>query len=177
MATMAPASAESERIAEWVREYGGAVRGYLRGIIGQLDAIDDLFQEVFSRAWQGRRRYEERGHARAYLLQIADRVVCDRFRRTKPETTLGEGIWEIVEKSAKMSEPSQNAVRNEAARRLDAALGQLNPLQKRALLLRYFGQLSFHEIAETLGCPLNTALSHCHRGLQSLRKQFEGDEP
>src|ERR1700686_1611433 len=98
MAMMAPAAAESERVAEWVREHGGAVRGFLRGIIGPLDALDHLFQEVFYRAWQGRRHYEERGQARAYLLQIADRVVCDRFRRTKPETTLGEGIWEIAER-------------------------------------------------------------------------------
>ena len=174
---MAPEAADTERFAEWVREYGGAVRGYLRGLIGRLDAIDDLFQEVFSRAWQGRRRYEERGHARAYLLQIADRVVCDRFRRAKPETPMGDGIWEIGERATNMSDPVRNADRNEAARRLDGALDQLSPLQKRALLLRYYGQLSFNEIADSLGCPLNTALSHCHRGLETLRKQFEGDEP
>ena len=69
-----PEAADSERIAVWVREHGAAVRGYLRAILGRDDAVDDLFQEVFARAWQGRLRYEERGHARAYLLQIVDRA-------------------------------------------------------------------------------------------------------
>ena len=177
MGTMAPESAESERVAAWVREHGEAVRGYLRGIVGRIDLVDDLFQEVFCRAWQGRQRYEERGFSRAYLLQIADRVACDRFRRSRPETTLGDEIWSIGESTAANHGPAAEAARAEAARRLEAALDVLSPIQRRALLLRYFGQLTFSEIAGTLDCPLNTALSHCHRGLQALRKQFEGEEP
>jgi DNA-directed RNA polymerase specialized sigma24 family protein len=38
------------------------------------------------------------------------------------------------------------------------------------LLLRYYGQFSFAEIAEMTGWPMNTALSHCRRGLEALRK-------
>jgi RNA polymerase sigma-70 factor (ECF subfamily) len=173
METLAPESVDSRRFAAWVREHGAAVRGYLRGIVGRLDWIDDLVQEVFYRAWQGRDGYEERGHARAYLLQIADRAACDRFRRGKPETTLGDQIWEVREHAHHANNPFDNAASSEASKRLDAALDQLTPIQKRALLLRYYGELSFNEIAETLGCPLNTALSHCHRGLQALRTHFE----
>ena len=53
---------------------------------------------------------------------------------------------------------------------LAAALNELTLAQRRVLLLRYFGELSFEEIAGTLGCPLGTALSHCRRGLAALRK-------
>lgn len=172
-----PESLDAERIADWVREHGEAVRGYLRGVVGRLDLMDDLFQEVFFRAWQGRSRYEERGFARSYLLQIADRVACDRFRRTRPESTLGDEIWSIEEPIESAMNPAVMAANSETTRRLDAALKQLAPIQRRALLLRYFGQLTFGQIAETIGCPLNTALSHCHRGLQTLRKHFERDEP
>jgi len=170
-------SLDSERIAEWVREHGEAVRGYLRGIVGCPGVVDDLFQEVFFRAWQGRSRYEERGLARSYLLQIADRAACDRFRRTRTEATLGDEIWSIEEPARNAMNPAVEATKTETTKRLDAALKQLAPIQRRALLLRYFGQLTFGEIAETIGCPLNTALSHCHRGLQTLRKHFERDEP
>jgi len=52
---------------------------------------------------------------------------------------------------------------------LTAALNKLSPAQRRVLLLRYYGQMSFAEIASTIGCPLNTALSHCHRGLEALQ--------
>jgi DNA-directed RNA polymerase specialized sigma24 family protein len=36
--------------------------------------------------------------------------------------------------------------------------------------LRYYGDLPFTEIAAMMGCPVNTALSHCHRGLLALRR-------
>jgi RNA polymerase sigma-70 factor (ECF subfamily) len=177
MGTMMQESLDAERVAEWVREHGGAVRGYLRGVVGLADCLDDLFQEVFFRTWQGRSQYEERGFARSYLLQIADRVACDRFRRTKSEPTLGDEIWSIEEPAKNAMNPAVIVASAETTRRLDAALKQLAPIQRRALLLRYFGQLTFVEIAEAIDCPLNTALSHCHRGLQALRKHFERDEP
>jgi RNA polymerase sigma-70 factor (ECF subfamily) len=53
----------------------------------------------------------------------------------------------------------------------------LSPQQQRVLLLRYYGELGFAEIAAIMQCPLGTALSHCHRGLQALRKQLVENEP
>jgi RNA polymerase sigma-70 factor (ECF subfamily) len=178
METIMPEAVDSQRIAEWVRDFGGAVRGYLRAMVFRDDLVDDLFQEVFARAWQGRLRYQERGCARAFLLQIADRAACDQFRRLRPETTLGDEVWDLGDQNGSADDPSTNAARSEANRQLDEALNQLAPLQKRALLLRYFGQLSFIEIAATLDCPLNTALSHCRRGLHALRNYLgeDGDE-
>jgi RNA polymerase sigma-70 factor (ECF subfamily) len=141
------------------------------------DDAEDLAQEVFCRAWQSRGRYQEQGHARTYLLRIADRLACDRIRRKKPEQTLSDEGWQGREPYSSSGDPAQAAANTEAAEQLRAALGQLAPPQQRVLLLRYYGQLTFQEIAETLGCPLNTALSHCHRGLEVLRKQLAESKP
>jgi len=48
----------------------------------------------------------------------------------------------------------------------------LHEVQKRVLLLRFFGELEFAAIAEQMELPLGTVLSHCHRGLKSLRKML-----
>lgn len=162
-------------MAKWVREHGSAVRGYLLGIVRRSEDADDLAQEVFCRAWQSRERYREQGHARSYLLRIADRLACDRIRRRRPETTLTEEGWQHHEPWSDGQDPAAQAVAREAARRLAAALDQLLPIQRRVLLLRYYGQLTFAQIAQTLGCPLNTALSHGRRGLEVLRRQFAED--
>ena len=61
-------------------------------------------------------------------------------------------------------------MQSEARRELEAAMELLTAAQRRVLLLRYYGDLSFAEIAETMGCPLSTALSHCRRGLLALRQ-------
>lgn len=162
-------------MAEWVRNHGPAVRGYLLAILRRPDDADDLAQEVFCRAWQGRHRYQEQGHARSYLLRIADRLACDRIWRRKPEETLSHEGWRDKEPWSDSGDPVQTAVQSEATRQLHAALAQLTPIQQRVLLLRYYGQLTFEQIAQTLGCPLNTALSHCRRGLEVLRKRLAED--
>jgi RNA polymerase sigma-70 factor (ECF subfamily) len=161
---------ENDRFADWGREHGPAVRGYLLAMVRRPEVADDLTQEVFCRAWQARGRYREQGTARAYLLRIADRLLCDRHRRRGREVTLDDEHWKQMEPASRAVDPPEAAARAEAVGQLTAALDCLSPTQRRVLLLRYYGQLSFAEIAETVGCPLNTALSHCRRGLMALRK-------
>jgi len=159
-----------ERITRSVREHALAVRGYLLGLVRRHDVADDLLQEVFRRAWQSHARYREEGHERAYLLRIADRLVVDRSRRLGREINVDDATWHEVEPAAPEDSPLDDLARGETSGELAAALDQLTLAQRRVLLLRYFGDLTFEEIAAALDCPLGTALSHCRRGLTALRK-------
>jgi RNA polymerase sigma-70 factor (ECF subfamily) len=161
---------DRQRFTQWVDAHGKAVRGFLRAMIRREDLADELTQEVFCRAWQARSRYREQGSPRAYLLRIADRLACDHYRRPPPHVSLDEDGWKRYEPGSRSGEPFRAAAMVEEREQLQAALDQLTALQQRVLLLRYFGQLSFAEIAAMIGCPLSTALSHCHRGLEALRK-------
>lgn len=159
-----------ERIERWVREHAGAVRGYLLGLVRRADAADDLLQEVFRRAWQARDRYRDEGRERAYLLRIADRLVVDRSRRLGLEVNVDEATWQEVEPAADETATIDRIVNGDLNAELLSALAQLTNVQKRVLLLRFFSDMTFEEIAEALGCPLGTALSHCRRGLAAMRK-------
>jgi RNA polymerase sigma-70 factor, ECF subfamily len=161
---------DRQQFTAWVQEYGKAVRGYLFARLQQADLADDLSQEVFHRAWRARGRYREQGTARAYLLQIADRLARDHYRRARGAVNLDEKGWKKFEPTSEAAEPSQAAATSEEIERLKCVMSQLSAVQQRVLLLRYYGQLSFAEIAEIIECPLNTTLSHCHRGLHVLRK-------
>jgi RNA polymerase sigma-70 factor, ECF subfamily len=130
---------------------------------------DDLAQEVFRRAWKARERYSELGLARPYLLKIADRIACDRARQDRREVNLDQQTWERIEPSIS-HDPAARLRQSETRRQLEAALDRLTPTQRRVLLLRYYGQMSFAQIAESIPCPLSTALSHCRRGLTALRE-------
>ncbi len=176
MATVSNQDRDEARMIRWVTEHGGAVRGYLLGLVRQDDLADDLAQEVFRRAWQARNRYTEQGTPRAYLLRIADRLACDHARRSKREVTLDDAGWEEVEPESRGALPESPLVKSEERRELAEALDQLTVPQRRVLLLRYYGDMSFEEIAATLECPLNTALSHCRRGLLALRRLMTGEQ-
>jgi RNA polymerase sigma factor (sigma-70 family) len=156
--------------ADWAERHGGAVRGYLLAMVRRYDLADDLTQEVFCRAWQARGRYREEGAARAYLLRIADRLAVDHHRRSGREVNLSEEGWKQIEPAQRAATPDDTLTQHEAFGQLTATLDSLSPPQRRVLLLRYYGELSFAEIAALLECPLSTALSHCHRGLLTLRK-------
>lgn len=173
--TSLPSSSDHQRFAEWIRQHGHVVRGYLRAMV-RSDEAEDLLQEVFRRAWQARERYCEQGSPRAYLLRIADRLIIDRHRGRHPEVNLNTDQWRVVEPSLD-ADPAQMFTRTEARAELAAALEQLTPLQRRVLLLRFFGELTFAEIAAAIDCPLNTTLSHCRRGLLAMRKLLAEKTP
>jgi RNA polymerase sigma-70 factor (ECF subfamily) len=156
--------------AQWGQRHGRAVRGYLLAMVRRHDVADDLTQEVFCRAWQARERYREQGTARAYLLRIADRLAWDHGRRSRREVNLGDEGWRQVEPAGRATPPVEVLAREELSRHLAATLDSLSPPQRRVLLLRYYGELSFAEIAAIMECPLGTVLSHCHRGLAALRR-------
>jgi RNA polymerase sigma-70 factor (ECF subfamily) len=160
----------SDRLARWVRDHSPSVRGYLLGLVRRPDLADDLLQEVFQRAWQARDRYEERGTERAFLLCIADRLVIDHSRRNRREINLDDETWHEVEPTADDALPLDELHTAEVNQELATALDRLTFNQRRVLLLRYFSDMTFEEIAAELHCPLGTALSHCRRALAAMKK-------
>lgn len=176
MAADSQASSPDEAY-RWVLAHAAAVRGYLLGLVRRADVADDLAQEVFRRAWQARDRYREQGHERAYLLTIADRLACDRARRAGVELTLDDDAWRAIEPAVDERLPDDELIQRETAAALTGALGRLSPVQRRVLLLRFYGELEFAQIAEMIDCPLSTTLSHCRRGLAALRKLLAESAP
>ncbi|MCL6503014.1 MAG: sigma-70 family RNA polymerase sigma factor [Pirellulales bacterium] len=157
----------STRLAAWVEEHGPAVFGYLLHLVRNRHLAEDLLQEVFCRAWAAHARYAEQGKARAYLLRIADRLV--RLHRRRP-VVIRVPLSDVVEDAlAGEASPLERLEQYEHRRQLYEALALLSDFQRRTLLLRCYGNLEFSEIAAILGCPLNTALSHAHRGLRKLK--------
>jgi RNA polymerase sigma factor (sigma-70 family) len=104
-------------------------------------------------------------------------LVIDRGRKLGQEINIDEATWHEVEPAAQTVLPLDQIAAGETSDELSAALGQLTQSQRRVLLLRYFSDLTFEEIAGTLGCPLSTALSHCRRGLAAMRKLMTTTEP
>ena len=165
-----------QRFAEWVRVHGEAVRGFIfaQRFAGRMPSRT-WCKRSFAAAWTARDRYQEQGASLAYLLKIADRLVCDRGRRGQPERNLDQEQWKEFGPPSAEDDPFQAAAAREQSEQLAAAMDLLSAVQQRVLLLRYYGQLSFAEIAEMIECPLNTTLSHCRRGLETLRKIMVDD--
>ena len=169
MNPLPPSNPDHQRFSRWLDTYGRAVRGYLLAMVRREDVADDLLQDVFRKAWEARGRYRESGAACAYLIRIADRLVCDRARQGHREINVEPEAWEQLEPANSDADPSCVVSQGESRQQLTEALQRISPDQRRILLLRYYGDLDFAEIAAIVGCPLNTALSHARRGLLALK--------
>ncbi len=166
---MTDLEAKNEQITTWTAQYGGLVRGYLMSMVRRADVADDLSQEVFLRAWKGLDLYAEQGEAKAYLMKIAYRVVCNAKRRKSMEVNVDDETWTAVEPIDAKADPARNVHQTELNATLSAVLDQLSEAEKKVLTLRYFGEMKFNEIADLIEMPLNTVLSHARRGLARMR--------
>ena len=72
----------------------------------------------------------------------------------------------LPDASHRLSESEQEA-------KLGRAIDRLPENQKQVVLLRYYSGLKFIEIAELVGCPLNTALGRMHKALLKLRELMQ----
>ena len=166
---MTDLEAKNEQITTWTAQYGGLVRGYLMSMVRRAGVADDLSQEVFLRAWKGLDLYAEQGEAKAYLMKIAYRVVCNAKRRRSMEVNVDDETWTAVEPIDAKADPARNVHQTELNATLSAVLDQLSEAEKKVLTLRYFGEMKFNEIADLIELPLNTVLSHARRGLTKMR--------
>jgi RNA polymerase sigma-70 factor, ECF subfamily len=174
---------EADRLTRWVSEHGNTLLSFLMVQLRNRPEAEDVLQDVFCRAWRARGRYIDQGHERAYLWRIADRLLRDRSRRlrrqmiadTNVAATSDEQDYDPIDPATIL--PLDQLARAEDRHQLAQAIDTLSDAQRRTLLLRYYGQLEFHEIADIMELPLNTVLSHARRGLLSLRQRFHDKTP
>jgi RNA polymerase sigma-70 factor (ECF subfamily) len=130
---------------------------------------EDLVQEVFFRILKYRRSYKPETPFRAWMYQIARNARVDHLRRRRPETS-----WE-PEMSPAIT-PDDPAQQKQEAALLNQALMELTEDKREVLVLSRFQDLKYEDIAQMMGCEVNTVKVRVHRALQDLREIFRGLE-
>jgi RNA polymerase sigma factor (sigma-70 family) len=124
--------------------------------VGRQQA-EDLFQETFLRAL---RAYGDLRHADqlgAWVATIAERVVVDAARRSRPAEELGEvELWDGRPPHAE----------------LDHLAGGLPPTERAAVVLRYGYDLDYEQIGAVLGSNATAARQAASSGVRRLRKEL-----
>ena len=130
---------------------------------------EDVVQEVFARAFAERSKRKKVLQAKPYLYRMVANTCTDLLRKRKRR---GISLEEIG--SAKLRDkgknPSEEATAAEEAQRAEALLAHLPQAQAETFRLRVFEELQLSEIAEVLGCSINTVCSRLRYGFKKLRK-------
>jgi len=153
-------SDELEAIAGLYEAHAGAIHAYaLRR--SDRDTADEVTARVFLVAW--RRRGSVPQDALPWLYGVARRVLAEERRGAARRGALHRRLSDSIADWP----PATPGVRDMA---LVAALARLSPLDREALLLRYWEELSPEQVAVALGCSRATLAVRLHRARARLRR-------
>lgn len=154
---------DDDQLLTWVPR----LRRYARALVGNRDDADDLVQDTLERAWVKSAMWRGVTDMRAWLFGIMHNLHVDVVRRPKLHTVvLDEDTPEIPVSS---TQGDRLAVLD-----LQAALERLPVEQREIVLLIALEDLSYAEVATTLGIPIGSVMSRLSRGRERLRSLMEG---
>ncbi|MEY4688315.1 MAG: hypothetical protein RIR76_2338 [Verrucomicrobiota bacterium] len=154
----------SDAQAELVRRYSRRLTGFVRGIIRQPDAVEDVVQVAFIKMFRRLSRLRDPAVFESWLFTLARNSALDFIRRRncRPATV---GIDEQVNQVA---DPRNETAVPEILAALEHALARLNPLD-RGLVSQFVRGDSYGEIARRAGISLASVKVRLHRVRPYLR--------
>lgn len=171
------AKGENKAFDTLLKRHQQRVFSYIFYIVKDKDLADDIFQETFVKAITTIRqgRYTESGKFSAWITRIAHNLIIDHYRQEKSEnqvsTDAGEGGADLLNRK----ELSEGTIEDmlvdkqitDDVRRLIKALPKN---QRQVLVMRFYRNMSFKEIAEATGVSINTALGRMRYAIINMRR-------
>jgi RNA polymerase sigma-70 factor (ECF subfamily) len=168
---MAIARWDQEALAEVYRRNAGPVFGLARRVLGDAAVAEEVVQEVFLRLWHEPGRYDpERGSLRTFLLsQVHSRAVdmlrsdtARRQREVRDARSTASGQYDVEHEFLDIA----------VAEGVRDAMGVLQPSERSAIELAYFGGHTYREVASILGEPEGTIKSRIRSGMRRMQSSL-----
>jgi len=150
------------------QRHGAAVLGLARRVLRNPALAEEVAQEVFVRFWRDPGRFDsQRAPLRAFLLRdthgrAVDLLRTEIARRAREERDQAQSSQEVPG-------PEQEVWASVRSDRVRAALQKLPGEEREAVVLAFYGGLTYQEVARRLGQPEGTVKSRIRRGLEHLR--------
>ncbi len=174
------AQSQEAALAQLYDRYNRLIFSLALAIVNDRATAEEITLDVFMRVWQKAGTYRaEQAKVSTWLTYIARHHAIDILRRRSVRVDQYAVHWEDVTFEAQSGEqdPQEAAEASLRRQRVHAALEQLPPDQRQALLLAYFSGLTHSQIAEALKQPLGTIKTRLRLAVQKLRSYLNSDEP
>jgi RNA polymerase sigma-70 factor (ECF subfamily) len=140
-------------------------------VLGSATGADDVVQVASERAWRAMATFDpDRGFRPWFLRVVANAARNDRRalgRRRAAELRVAVTPWDTT-----TPDPSVATVTQSERAAVVAAMNRLDGDTRLVIALRYFEQLSEHEMGDVLGCPVGTVKSRLSRAMGRLRVEL-----
>jgi len=164
-------------------KYRDSIYFMMLKMVKNSDDAEDLTIEAFGKAFNRIDQYTPKFAFSTWLFRIATNNCIDFIRKKKMVTLSldkgmedGEGGSMFMDLQSTSLNPEQKMVRKQKVKIMREIVNQLKPRYKELVVLRYFKELSYEEIAEQTELPLGTVKAQLFRAREQLSKLMENKE-
>ncbi len=140
-------------------------------ILRDRTEAEEALQEIYIKIWQRADRFASGGtNPMSWLSAIARNHAIDHLRARKPVANTIDEAYDLADSAP---DPEKTAINTAEGRRIDNCMNELEADRADAVRKAYVEGLSYQELAELFGTPLNTMRTWLRRSLLKLRECME----
>jgi RNA polymerase sigma-70 factor, ECF subfamily len=167
-AVRAVLAGDNNAFAKIVTRYQGTILTVATVMLHDRQAAVEATQEVFVRAWQRLKSFDQSRPMKPWLIGIAHRVASD-FQRLRALRAHKDRAASKMIRPIETPQPIDLLIRDEGSRMIWKLIDSLPPGEQMAVVLFYREGLSIQEVAESLGVSAGTVKTNLFRARAHLR--------
>jgi RNA polymerase sigma-70 factor (ECF subfamily) len=162
---------DRQEYALLVEEYNSPIYNLAYRMTGSSEDANDLAQEAFIRAYKNLWRFNPRKKYFTWLYTISLNIIRNHLRKKRDVAAEYEkGSAHLTEPAGDREHPEQLFIRNQQEAFLDACLQKLPVDLREAIVLRFYSELSFEEVAAISGASVSAVKMRVYRGMERLKQ-------
>ncbi len=158
-----------------VERYADKLSRYGRKFLFKEDDVEDLVQDVFIKAYVNIRGFDPSRRFSPWIYRIAHNEFINAMRKRGREPVSFIDLDTLLPHPAAKEATDAGAQRQDMRRLLDRALDRIGPKYREPLVLFYFEDLDYREIADVLRIPVSTVGVRLTRGRALLKRLVPPD--
>lgn len=166
---------DTEAFTRLVEIYQTPVYNLCYRMLNNAGDAEDAAQETFLRAYQSVRRYDNSRSFPTWLLSIAAHYCIDQIRKRRMSlVSTDDSVYpELMDISPG---PESSVSRIEERKEIQAILDTLQSVDRAAVVMYYWHEMSYEEIGEALNLTLSAVKSRLHRARRAMAEQWTASE-
>jgi len=158
-----------------IQRHQKRIYSYILLLVKKQVVAEDIFQETFIKVIKSLKdgKYVDANRFSSWVMRIAHNLIIDHFRREKQAKMISKDDYEVdILNHPQYSDKTieETVVFEQILTDVRSLIDQLPEDQREVVLLRYYADLSFKEIAEQTNVSINTALGRMRYAIINMRK-------
>ncbi len=174
---------DEDAFQELVNRYKNPLYAFLKRFLNRQELVEDVFQETFLQLYMSKEKFDTSRPLRPWLFTIAANKAKDALRKMQRHAAMELGV---VADAADVSindvvnlltsykiTPDEEASKGETAQRVREIIATMPEKLRGILILAYFEQFSYKQMAEILSIPIGTVKSRLHTAVVYFTKKYK----